>query len=706
MENIKNKQSLFLWSLLGAILLAFNLGPVNSLVVGIAGLFFYVIPLSFWFANISKKTKHENIFFGFILLLSVLVLLNTITYYVYGITKLTSLLIILIPLFSFLLPPKQIDEAFKLNLRKKISFKLKHFTSIFIFLALDVVLITVLILNRSFDLMPSPWQAVKYWFFIIYALSTGLLFFLIYTRNSTKERILLSSFHLLTTFIITSILYPLGFGFDAFVHRATETWIMNNGFVNPKQPYYIGQYSLVVWLAQLTKIPLFYIDVYLVPFLASITLPAGIIYSLKRAFKIDGKYTAYSVWLIPFIPFLSLHLTTPHNVVLLFSMLIVFFSFAFLHDKLDAKILFFLALAALCTHPLVGAPMFIFTLAVLISKKEYKNKNIFYLILIFLFISLIFSLPAMFLLNNLRAGAGLPQFTNPILSINKFFELFARPYWYAKNTPLIYELLYFWQSLITPVAVAMGIIGFVQYQKKHKNKLLYIFPVSIFGFIISAWLLRSWIIFPDVVSYEQGDFPLRLVKASILFLLPFAGYFIYSIINWGENYKFKKIFFVKILLFSSVILMVSLYLSYPQRNIKARFPGLNVTATDFKAVEWIHNKNPEYNYIVLANQLVSAAALTDYSFAKYYQTPNGEIFYYSVPTGGLLYQQYGKMLYEGQKREYMDKAMDLAGVNKSYFIINSYWANSDQIIEGAKKTADAWLIMDGGKVWIFEYNKN
>lgn len=150
--------------------------------------------------------------------------------------------------------------------------------------------------------------------------------------------------------------------------------------------------------------------------------------------------------------------------------------------------------------------------------------------------------------------------------------------------------------------------------------------------------------------------------------------------------------------------MISLYLSYPQRNIKARFPGLNVTDNDFKAVEWIHNRHNQYDYIVLSNQLVSAAALTNYSFAKYFSSPYGEIFYYSVPTGGLLYKQYGKMLYEGQKREYMIEAMNLVNVKKSYFIVNSYWANADKIIEGAKKTANAWLIIDGGKVWIFEYS--
>ena len=153
-----------------------------------------------------------------------------------------------------------------------------------------------------------------------------------------------------------------------------------------------------------------------------------------------------------------------------------------------------------------------------------------------------------------------------------------------------------------------------------------------------------------------------------------------------------------------VILTLALYLSYPQRNVKARFPGYNVTASDFTAAEWIHAQNSEYNYVVLSDQLVSAAALTKYSFAKYFDTPQGQLFYYSIPTGGEMYKYYGKMIYEGQKREYMESAMQTVGVEKAYFVVNKYWANAEKIIAGAKQTADAVEVIDDN-VWIFEYNK-
>ena len=133
------------------------------------------------------------------------------------------------------------------------------------------------------------------------------------------------------------------------------------------------------------------------------------------------------------------------------------------------------------------------------------------------------------------------------------------------------------------------------------------------------------------------------------------------------------------------------------------FPGLNITTADFDAVKNIHEKHNEYNYIVISNQLVSAAALTEYSFAKYFDTSAGPLFYYAIPTGGKLYETYTKMIYQGQKREYMEEAMRLTGVKKSYFVLNSYWDNFPKIFENVKKNADSYYSLTNDKIWIFEY---
>jgi hypothetical protein len=368
----------------------------------------------------------------------------------------------------------------------------------------------------------------------------------------------------------------------------------------------------------------------------------------------------------------------------------------FLEDKIPKQIPLFASIACCATHPLLGAPTFLFVLCSIFAKQTKKIKTA----IIVCVLSVSFLVPLLFTVQILLQNQSLPQISNPISKFSSFASLFEKPYWYAKKSFLHLEILYLWQK-IYPV-IFLAVAGAGMYLKR-KNLSTKMFIAGFIGMILSAYFLRSFIIFPDVAQYEQGDYPLRTIKASFLFLLPFAIFMAELIIKKILNIN-KKLFVILIAAISA-LLMIALYLSYPQHNDKARFPGLNVTKSDFNTVEYIHNENPEINYIVLANQLVSAAALEKYSFAKYFKQNNEEIFYYSLPTGGKLYQFYGKMLYEGQKREYMESAMRLAGVKKSYFVLNSYWANADKIIENAKKTADSWQIIDNGNVWVFVYNE-
>ncbi len=582
-------------------------------------------------------------------------------------------------------------------------------------MALDIFLLLYLYTHRTYDLAASPWLQLGPLFFVVYTLATLLLF---YNYKSTRggqeklsaQNIILTSLHFFVGISVAAIIYPLGYGFDAFIHRATESWIQTHGNIFPKQPYYIGQYSLVVLLSNITQIKISFIDIWLVPVLSAILVPSIVITTLKKITNSSSPLIYISFWILACVPFLSLHLTTPHNLVLLFTVLIVFLNFSYTKKQIPFHIPFFASCAALVTHPLIGAPVFIFTLTVFLIQKFKNNKKAIITFLILIFISLCLLLPAMFTLNGLRIGKSLPTLSNPITHISSFVDLFQRPYWYADTSPLRFEILYIFERLIVPIVLLLALYGFIQYRKSAKsgsasgeNLVLWIFPITALGLFIDAFLLRSWIIFPDVVAYEQGDYPMRLIYTSIIFLLPFAMYGFYSLYQLcTEKIKAKKIFEYSLLILIPIILTLTLYLSYPQRNTKVRFPGYNVTQSDFKAIEWIHNKNPEYNYIVLSNQLVSAAALTNYSFAKYFDTPSGQMFYYSIPTGGKLYQYYGKMIYEGQKREYMENAMKTVNVHKAYFVVNKYWANADKIIAGAKQTADSFHVIND-TIWIFEY---
>jgi len=696
----------FSLSLLSIVGLALNLFWIHHPLVGGIFIFLYFFAISFitGFKIFTSSPRFQQLVFGFLIVISELIIAGTAVYYFYKITPFVSFLLLFLPFLCvfFIRRRSETRPSPATNISK---------SAVFLSGAVvitDFILIASLFAHQTYDLASSPWQMVSPLFFLGYFVSTVLLFWR-YNRSQTNtSTYLLTSLHLFVGLSVTSILYPLGYGFDAFIHRATENWIAEYGFISPKTPYYIGQYSLIVFLSHITALPLKWIDIYLVPVLASLTLPAVIIFSLKEVFVKKAHLAPYLFWLVSFLPFLTLSLTTPHNIVVLFTLLSVFCLLLALFEKFPIWILFLFATASIATHALIGIPLFVVIFFFFIVS-NLKNVNKVKIPLLLLVVSLAALLPLMFTFNAIRINAPLPQINNPIEKIPQFLELFARPYWYAKTSPIYFELLYVFERLIVPIVLGLAIVGAFTLGKEKKNKHLWIFTTSFFGFFVSAFTLAGTIVFPDVVAYEQKDYPLRLIRVSILFLLPAAMYGAAILTEKIQTLKIitknKKIFFALALLGLSVVLTTVLYLSYPQRNAKSRFPGFNVTSSDIQTVEFIHNRQPDYNYIVLSNQLVSAAALEKYSFAKYFPTSHGELFYYAIPTGGKLYEYYGKMIYQGQKREYMEEAMNVVGVRRAYFVVNKYWANSDRIVAGAKQTADEYFSIDDGKAWVFVYTK-
>ncbi len=109
-------------------------------------------------------------------------------------------------------------------------------------------------------------------------------------------------------------------------------------------------------------------------------------------------------------------------------------------------------------------------------------------------------------------------------------------------------------------------------------------------------------------------------------------------------------------------------------------------------------------YIALANQQVSAAALKAFGFDHYYRTSAGELYFYPIPTGSPLYQYYLEMVYKNPGRASMISAMDLAGVEAGYLIVNKYWYQSGRVINEAKLAADKWWTINN-EVYIFKYER-
>lgn len=571
-----------------------------------------------------------------------------------------------------------------------------------LFLLLETGIIANLFLNQTTLPSPSPWQSLNASFFFLFFASTALLLLTNWFHPS-KRAVWLTSLHLLVMYSVAAIVYPLGFGFDGFTHRAAEEWIKAHGFIAPKQPIYIGQYVWVVFLSKLTTLPIKLVDIWLVPLLAAFTIPRIIPRALMAAFKIPAKFSLNLVFVLLFVYFFSLHLTTPFNVLVLLTILGIFTTLEYTATKNNfiLGLTALMAIAGLLIHPLLGAPLVWFVLSAWLNVK-YQPKQWFYLLY---GLGMTAIVPVLFMAFLYATRHIIPHFSNPFTKISLFTQYWQWPFWYLKTTSYVWNLLYVWEWCIPVIALIIGIYGYVR-SPKPRAKLFFSSSVAL---ALSSFLLRSWVVFPDVHATEQGDYPLRLLKGALMFVLPWTMYGIWKLIEEFTPLIVTKKWYPVAVLASffkvALLITISWYLTYPQWNPKVHFPGYNVSAADHQAVEWIHAHNQEYNYIVLSNPITAATALEKYSFAKYFKTNQGEISYYSIPTGGPLYTLYTEMWMEGQQRATMEKAMDIAGVNKAYFVIPAYWTKYQNIVAGAKKTANSWKEFGGEQMYVFVYER-
>jgi hypothetical protein len=150
------------------------------------------------------------------------------------------------------------------------------------------------------------------------------------------------------------------------------------------------------------------------------------------------------------------------------------------------------------------------------------------------------------------------------------------------------------------------------------------------------------------------------------------------------------------------VVSAALYLTYPRYDNYFNSRGYSVSSADIASVDWI-NRDATGDFIVLANQQVSAAALSQFGFKKYYGA--NQLFYYPIPTSSPLYNYYLDMVYKKPSRETMFQAMDLAGVNQGYFVLNKYWWAFKKILDEAKLSADSFMDFNNGEDFMFKYER-
>jgi len=560
------------------------------------------------------------------------------------------------------------------------------------FIIFDLALLVLFAAGRTTEALASPWQVIPVAALALFGLTTILLLHLAKNISGRISSVLLA-LHLLVAYGLAEAVYAYGFGFDPFIHRATEAHIAQFGFILPKKPFYNGQYVLVVALHWITRVSIDALDRWLVPVASALTLPWILREALERTWlKGSGNAAFWSIGIILF-PMLPLTFTTPSNLTVLFLLYAVFLLPPAEEDKNDLLLLILVLAAGVVIHPLIGI------LAVCVAVVYWLGKKIKN---IFIGAGLAFLLtaaaaPALLIANNLLASGQPLIAANPVSIFQALVNLLASPYApFAGTTVNGWDLLYGYYFLMPALLAAGAAIGARELWKRGKKNQAVIFPAAALGTMAAAAFMSAAIYVPDVIAAEQGEFALRLVHAAGVILMPL--FFI------GADRLLRR--FIKndfaagtVALFAvfSLAAAVSVYLSYPQYNERVQYAGFGVSRADFDAAKIIHDAAGQENYIVLSDQMLSVAALRVYGF---------ENLPYAIPTGGELYQYYLTMAYYQSDRPTMEAAMRFAGVKRSFFAVSNYDPEYTALISITKPISDASWNIDDGQLAVFEFNLN
>ena len=691
-------------------LVLFNLWNQTGALLSAISFFFY---LAFFGQNLGQKIipeekKFWQKIFGVMMLVGLQIVILSVIYWFYRIDKqIVAAVIVFLPASISFIKVKcaspLADLSNDFDWESYAGTKSYLATKLLAILVIggQILLMATLWDKRFSDTLVSPWTIIGPRFFIVFVITTLGLLWVLQKSKHTASNLLLIILHTTLMLSVALIIFKIGFGFDPFIHRATEKWILERGSIEPKTPYYLGQYVLVILTHLTTKIPLVTIDKIIVPLGAGLLAPLLTYFSLSRAGSKDKLYPAIA--LLPLLPLNYFSVTTPNNLALL----IAYFIFLLIwREKISPQSNTFwlglvLCLTAVTIHPFVGLPTAVIYFGSRLFKNGNKIKNIIVAVIYPLILAL--TLPVSFYLNSLRGASGF-TLVNPLSHSTNLLLLFAKPHWvWLDRGNFWWQALYIYRGMIKPLFVAAAILGLIMIIKKYKNNLPKFIILSAIGLFISAFILSTSTKFAEVIMYEQNVYAERVLELMLVLLIP--GFvlglreFFIRIKKHGSKQFMTALFF-------SFLLLISWYFTYPTRDAVAFHTGWSVRGADITTVHFIDNLNQnKKDYIVIANQLLGAAALQEFGFEKYFKTPTGEHYFYSIPTGGPLYQYFRKMIYQQPKRQWMEEAMAIAGVKKAYFVHTNYWAPAAEIRDQATLEANRWWELENGRVWIYEYIK-
>jgi len=549
---------------------------------------------------------------------------------------------------------------------------------------------------RTDSALTSPWQAVSPVFFAVYLLATAALILAI-KKNALPT--ILTSLHYFLSFSALWAVFKYGYGYDPFIHQASLELIDKQGYIQPKQFLYLGQYSLEIVAHKLFFLPIDWLDKLLLPVLTALTLPKAIKYFLSLKLPIANYQLPILILLI--LPFSIFSITVPQNLAYLFLLLSLFAGLS-RKDGWNTALAALLALASFCCHPLAGIPALAW--AFLLTANRILKEKVKVVALSLGLLGTAAALPLALYVSQMGktggAEAPLPANASNLL------------WGFARQENIILNFIHFfsyYQNIwLTAIFATALIFSFLK--RKELGELTLAAGMSL-SLLTAFFATKLFVSFGSLISYERGDYLIRILTESFLFIMPAIALLAASLLGAIERQnRFSKTVMIS---FLALAVVASLYCSYPRKDNYFNSRSFSVSAADFNAVKAVEQDAGGKPYVVLANQQVSVAALKTFGFNRYFQNyqeirnwQDINVYFYPIPTGGPLYRTYLDMVYKKADRETARKASQLTGAKTVYFILNEYWWAFDKIKEEAKISAEDVLTISNGDIVIFKYSFN
>jgi len=285
---------------------------------------------------------------------------------------------------------------------------------------------------------------------------------------------------------------------------------------------------------------------------------------------------------------------------------------------------------------------------------------------------------------------------NPLNRLQAFLNLFLNPFIDRfPHIPWYYDLTYgirYWLPILATIATIIFLF-------KTKESKLNPYKVWLVGLILSIFLVSTIFVFNGIIGHEQQEFALRLLQCFYVSSLP-----ILAILIFRPKSKLEKPYLqFTVLAFFSFLLTISWYFSYPQYNIKYPFFAPSVSAVDIYTVNYMHERAGGEPYIVLSNQMTSAAALQELGFLMYHTIEGEEVLWYALPTGGDLYQRFTRVLAEPENAdEILNYISEQTGVKRIYIVLHMYWPWDIDVLKNLNQGSNTELHINN-EIYLFEY---